>query len=460
MDPAVSVVIPSFNHARYLDEAIESVLVQSFGDLELIVVDDASTDDSWARIEARSDPRVRSVRHPSNRGAHATLNEGLAMARGTYVAILNSDDRFDPQRLERMTAAMNAADAGFAISDIAFIDASGAACPDDPRALDYRRLRDWCRDKPASTWFVAGNPAITTSNFLFRRALMPRAGEFLPLRYTHDWAWALAAALHTRLCWVQEPLLAYRVHPTNTLSEGDHWRHIHENAWIQARAITSLAAIAAAQGDATPDPGAVLPALLCNRSGPPLATLALLVHRCCGGDEGSLLALTRADGSAWYLPALADAADIPADVFASLGQLAGREQALRDRDELIEQRWRTLQDMNRLVAERDRTIADQREMIETRGQTIAKMSGQIAWRDESIAAQARMLEERFAAIQEMGATIHQREQARDAALHELGETRQQLDDCRAALERYRAHPVIRTARALRRLVRGGHDGSP
>jgi glycosyltransferase involved in cell wall biosynthesis len=80
--PAVSVVIPSYNHGRFIGEAVDSVLGSPFAELELVIVDDGSTDDTLQRLAAyRDDRRVRIEEQP-NRGAHAALNRGLELARG------------------------------------------------------------------------------------------------------------------------------------------------------------------------------------------------------------------------------------------------------------------------------------------------------------------------------------------------------------------------------------------
>lgn len=96
--PALSVLLPNYNHARFLDRAITAVLDQSFRDLELIVVDDASTDDSVAVIEkyARADARVRFHRNPENKGVLVTLNRALELATGDWVMGGSADDYILP----------------------------------------------------------------------------------------------------------------------------------------------------------------------------------------------------------------------------------------------------------------------------------------------------------------------------------------------------------------------------
>src|SRR2546430_12047221 len=108
MDPVkVSVIIPCYNLGRYLDEAVESVLAQTFEDFEILVVDDGSTEDETRRLLASYDkPRTRIV-HSENRGLPAAKNLGLAHTTGPYVCMLDADDRLDPCLLEKSVAALD-----------------------------------------------------------------------------------------------------------------------------------------------------------------------------------------------------------------------------------------------------------------------------------------------------------------------------------------------------------------
>lgn len=98
-DPLVSVVLPTFNRGSKITQAIDSVLHQSYTNLELIVVDDGSTDDTPSIISAYQDPRIRLIRFSENRGANAARNAGIMAAKGEYVAFQDSDDEWDCQKL-------------------------------------------------------------------------------------------------------------------------------------------------------------------------------------------------------------------------------------------------------------------------------------------------------------------------------------------------------------------------
>jgi glycosyltransferase involved in cell wall biosynthesis len=102
-DPLVSVVMPSYNRSATLPAAIESVLSQTYDNIELLVVDDGSTDDSVEIVSrlAATQRRVRLLRHDTNRGAQAARNTGIRAALGEWVAFLDSDDRYLPDSVER-----------------------------------------------------------------------------------------------------------------------------------------------------------------------------------------------------------------------------------------------------------------------------------------------------------------------------------------------------------------------
>ncbi len=97
-----------YNGARFLRAAIDSVLRQTYTDFELLVIDDGSTDDSCRIVRDFSDPRIRLVENGANLGIPATRNRGLQLARGEYLAILDSDDVALPQRLTRQVALLDA----------------------------------------------------------------------------------------------------------------------------------------------------------------------------------------------------------------------------------------------------------------------------------------------------------------------------------------------------------------
>ncbi len=235
--PSVAVVIPSYNHAAYLAEAVQSVLAQTHADLELIVVDDGSTDESLAVLAGIADPRLQVIAQ-ANAGAHAALNRGIAAARAPLIAVCNSDDAFAPERLARCTAALGD---GISLvgSWVQIVDAAGGDlgikhgvrdCPPWPLEHPERSLRAGADLRAA---LLAEHYLATTSNFVFRRADWERVGGFRPLRYTHDWDFALRLAALAPPQLVEAPLLRYRIHPRNTIRE-DRTGMVFEICWVLA----------------------------------------------------------------------------------------------------------------------------------------------------------------------------------------------------------------------------------
>src|SRR5215831_6951377 len=101
MTPRVSVIIPVYNRAKYVGEAINSILTQSFTNFELLLIDDGSTDESVEIMRSYTDPRIRLVCNERNLGIPKTRNKAIQLARGDYIAILDSDDAALADRLAK-----------------------------------------------------------------------------------------------------------------------------------------------------------------------------------------------------------------------------------------------------------------------------------------------------------------------------------------------------------------------
>lgn len=123
----VSVIMPVYNCAAYVEEAVRSVLAQTVSDLELLVIDDGSKDDTFAIVTrlAAEDARVIPLKNPENMGVARTRNRGLDMARGDYIAFLDGDDRWHPEKLRVQIARMQAENAALSYTSYAIVDAAG-----------------------------------------------------------------------------------------------------------------------------------------------------------------------------------------------------------------------------------------------------------------------------------------------------------------------------------------------
>ncbi|MNF70074.1 putative teichuronic acid biosynthesis glycosyltransferase TuaG [compost metagenome] len=208
--PLVSVIIASYNHAPYIEASIESVLRQSYPNIELLVVDDGSRDDSVARIEALQKVHGFDFRVQANKGLSRTLNETIERAKGNLIAPFGSDDIMLPERIAKQVAYMaDKPEVGICAGDIKTIDADGNPCG-KPRALPLRRLdfEDVFRDRKP------GAPAPT---LLFRREALERVGGFEPEVRLEDLMIELKIT-HAGyfIDILGEPLALYRVHDSNT----------------------------------------------------------------------------------------------------------------------------------------------------------------------------------------------------------------------------------------------------
>lgn len=308
----ISVLVPSYNHAPYIAETINSVLVQTHQNWELIVVDDASEDGSWDVIQSFDDPRIRSRCHAVNEGAVVCLDEALMEAKGDYIAILNSDDCFVPDRLEKLLAFLEHGCYSAVFSDVSFIDAAAQPLADDhPRRFAYQHMLERLSGQLSPSWFLSGNPAVSTSNLLYRRQASRSDWRAFPLRYTHDWAWCLEQSACGELGWLHEPLLRYRVHEYNTVHEPDHWRHRHENAWILSYALDLIAPIAERCQQLAPQPQQHLVDALCSQllftqNASPLMVLMMIAFQRINGQQsiGSFSALLPEPQGHWWAEAL------------------------------------------------------------------------------------------------------------------------------------------------------------
>jgi GT2 family glycosyltransferase len=197
--PRVSVVLPVYNHGRFLPGAIESLCAQTFADFELIIVNDGSTDDTRAVLDAVTDPRI-SVIHQENRRLPTALNVGFARARGELFTWVSADNYCAPLFLEGLVGALDRyPEAAFAYSAFAWIDAADRiAGIHRDQAVSYRAL-------------LKQNPGLAA--FLYRRSVCAAVGEYDPaLEGAEDWDMWLRIAERAPAVYVPEILYYYRLH--------------------------------------------------------------------------------------------------------------------------------------------------------------------------------------------------------------------------------------------------------
>ncbi len=222
-DPLITVIIPSYCHERYVSDALRSVYAQTWRHIELIVIDDGSTDQSVdviVSLLAESPFPTRFVQR-ENRGAHATINEGLMMATGDYINVLNSDDLFTPNRVERFVEVIARRGRQWGFARCALIDDSGRLITAPHASADaLRHVMDRPTSSPCATdYLVQCNPSVSSGNIFVKRELALEIGGFSARRYNHDWEFCLATILVEEPCVLAEDLYIYRLHGSNTINE-------------------------------------------------------------------------------------------------------------------------------------------------------------------------------------------------------------------------------------------------
>lgn len=185
----ISVVIPVHNRAQLVQGAIDSVLAQDFDNYELLVIDDGSTDDTANVVARNRDPRLRLIHNPENLGIPRTRQRGLEAARGTYLALLDSDDRMRPGRLARQVAYLDAH------PDIATLGGSVQKVhPDGRRAGRVVRPR---HPEELRVWLLFRNAHANTT-LMGRTEILRHHGYRAEFPVSEDFDLAARMALHHR----------------------------------------------------------------------------------------------------------------------------------------------------------------------------------------------------------------------------------------------------------------------
>ncbi len=210
-DDLVSVILPTYNRARTLARAINSVLHQDYANLEVLVVDDASTDDTPTVMAGITDPRVRYVRLEKNGGASRARNEGLKLAKGSYVAFQDSDDEWLADKLQRQLAVAKAAggpDDAISVFHTKVMYVSG-------ETSQTKRNKIVCIPEldrnPTRDYLIAevhkGN-LISPQALLMSRGAVAAVGPFdQKLVNCVDWDYAIKLIYQTQAIFIDEPLV-------------------------------------------------------------------------------------------------------------------------------------------------------------------------------------------------------------------------------------------------------------
>ena len=205
-NPHISVIVTTYNRANFIERAIKSILNQSYQDFEIIIVDDGSTDNTEEIIKGYEDRRINYIRHKKNRGTSAARNIGIKRASGEYIAFLDSDDEWLPEKLERQVVVLQneSTEVGVVYSNLRYIDENGKdmhklLCPKKEGYIYKDLLGENCVGPP--------------STLLIRKECFNQVGLFDSLQDAHeDWDMWIRIAKFYRFALIKIPLVKYRLH--------------------------------------------------------------------------------------------------------------------------------------------------------------------------------------------------------------------------------------------------------
>lgn len=237
---AVSVVIPTFNRADVLPRAINSVLNQTISDLELIIVDDGSTDETTQVVSSYDDERIKYMSFEQNKGANAARTKGIDAARGEYIAFLDSDDEWVDEKLGQQLEALQSTDAAVAYTGIKQVGEDGSvntvSVPDKSGDITSDLLR--------------GNFIGTYSSIILLAEVLEEVGPPDPeLPCWQDWEWYLRLSDENNFVAVTKPLVIRHIEGGQISDNFKHkldsqpiiWRRMQERASSPAEKKTARA---------------------------------------------------------------------------------------------------------------------------------------------------------------------------------------------------------------------------
>ena len=206
-NPAVSVIIPTYNRANLVAKAIKSVLSQTYQDFEIIVIDDGSTDNTEEIIRSFKDKRVKYIKkYKENKGSSVARNIGIKVARGKYIALLDSDDEWLPEKLDKQIKVLQSEspEVGVVYSNLCYIDENGKS---------MNKLRNPKKEGYIYEDLFGKNCVGTPSTVLIRKECFHQVGLFDDLlNAMEDWDMWIRIAKYYRFALIKVPLVKYRLH--------------------------------------------------------------------------------------------------------------------------------------------------------------------------------------------------------------------------------------------------------
>lgn len=397
LQPKVSVIIPAYNHAQWIGQTLDSVFRQSLSEWELIIIDDASADQTWQKIQAAVAPQktsvITTIRHTRNQGAPATLNEGLSLASGEYIAILNSDDAWPVDRLDYLYQYAQQRSLDFVGTGLMLWDGkSRLKNASEPDWLNWYQdlYSDWKHHNDFLRTLLRGNFLITTSNFFFRRNVYEHMGGFANLRYVHDYEFILRLYNHGMKveCLWDKALLYYRLHDSNTIRE-------RPLAAIQENMGTLLRLF----------PGFSKHLNASRLSG--LQTQLQDLYRYTQEEWQTHIHHRLTDKEQELFPLITDrdtwVAERDALIHQQAQTLVVREKWVVDRDDWIKQRDELITHLRAEVSQQQQAVAERESWLTDRDEMISKRDQWVADRDQWIAGRDSLIHEQTVKLRDVTA---------------------------------------------------------
>ena len=230
----ITVVAPAYNHEKFIKSSLKSVFDQSYPNIELIIIDDCSTDGTVSVIDKIMNDdefigrfnAVKFIKHTENMGAEHSINEGIKMSTGKFIAIINTDDLYENNRLTDMVNAVSGRNSGFAFSAYHTINDDGDSYDHE----DFDSIREILgqissakdsaeRAEIFNTAILNLNLALSTGNMFFTRELYDNLDGFNNYAYVHDWDFLLRATMVCQPIYVDTTRYLYRIHSANTFTK-------------------------------------------------------------------------------------------------------------------------------------------------------------------------------------------------------------------------------------------------
>lgn len=208
--PLVSIIVPSYNHEAYIEACIDSVLKQTYPNIELIVIDDGSTDRSPEILEGLQRQHGFICHRQKNMGLARTLNKAISLAQGKYIATMGSDDIMMPEKTEKQVAFLEAR------PDVAVCGGNVLAI--DPQGNILSKQKEVpCRELDFDDVFLGRKPGIATPTAMIRKEVLDKEGGYDPDIPVEDvYMWLKLTSRGYKIAGLDCLLLYYRKHPHNT----------------------------------------------------------------------------------------------------------------------------------------------------------------------------------------------------------------------------------------------------